>query len=99
MIKIIAEKDYEQLETQVNIFEHSHEVLDIQVNTHLDTWYAVIIYKEINDNYTKLKEMNIDELAQFFYDYTHSVYIQSKREKVWVINDLEYYKNWLREEL
>ena len=99
MIKIIVEKDYEQLETEVNIFEHSHEVLDIQINTHLDTWYAVITYKETYDNYSKLKQMDIDELAQFFYDYTHSIYTQSKRENVCMIDDLEYYKDWLREEL
>lgn len=97
MIKIIAEKDYEQLETEINIFEESHEVLDIQVNTHLDTWYATIIYKEINDNYTKLKEMNMDEMAQFFHDYTKSVYGEIRKYGRCSIYSVEDFKNWLEE--
>ena len=99
MIKIIAKKNYIDLETEINYFISYHNVLDIQVNAHLDTWYSTIIYTEVNNRYELIKEMNFDSLAKYLRDFAQDVYVSGQTNANSKLLNINEVKEWLREEI
>ena len=99
MIKIIAESSYTDLETEINYFISDHNVLDIQVNTHLDTWYATIIYTEVNTRYELIKEMDFDSLAKCLREFAQDMYVSGQTNANSKLLNINEVKEWLGEEI